>query len=589
MNLSRENSRLYRLAPIAILLILLALLIAVISYSTADGFNMSRIVYRYAEQFRAGNGLVFNAGERVLLMSSPLYLLVLGALAALFPAADIPTLGLVIFVLSVVVGGIAIYWIARRANLSILASALAALLYILIWVLGLGMRAAYPAASMFTLLAFSFALNERWTVSGILLACAALSGPEAIILAFPLVMMASTKGRGLNFMAAFVLPLLIAVLVLRAYYGTFFWDGLLLPKEGSQPVNQWQWALPLTLGLALWVVALREANPVLNMCIAWIALHVFVIAGILRAESPGSFGIIAGPILLLVIVGARLTSPLRFAEALPLSANGEGEPRGTTIAAAGNGMPISISLLSIVILVVAVLLLHPTVDAQPSIIPPAQVRTIGITVPLSNVKVLPQQVIVAFDGQLQPELKAILERGDVQSALVRYAPDIIVIGNTGRLRARDLSSSTVARLGYHASQRSDVFERANPIGSFADVPITANFGPDIVLTSAALDQSALKPGQLLRVRLDWQFARSASQNVTIDLRLVSGNGDQFLLAHSTDTFDPSVFRAGTYSTYHTLAVVSNAWPGPVKLVVAVVINNGVAARIPISALAVSTP
>lgn len=50
------------------------------------------ITYRYAQNLANGHGLVFNIGERVLGITSPLYAVLLGALGALFGPEKIPTL-----------------------------------------------------------------------------------------------------------------------------------------------------------------------------------------------------------------------------------------------------------------------------------------------------------------------------------------------------------------------------------------------------------------------------------------------------------------------------------------------------------------
>lgn len=576
MTTSHEKLKPTVLLPIVLLLLLTALAIASVLHLPSDSFNGAQLLYRYAEQFRVGNGLVFNAGERVLLVPSPLYMLLLGLASAVFPAMDISGIAAVIFALSLGIGSLAIYGIARQAGLTVLLATGTALLYLLIWPLWSAAGTAYPVAATFCLLAIAFALDERWQLSGVFLASAILCAPESLLLGIPLLLFGSSKGKGIQFIIALVLPLIIAFSVLRAYYGALLWDGLLLPTTSTE--IDWFFILPLpVLGLVIWALNRNTSNPIVNICAAWIILYLLMIVGLLRIQTESNYSVISGPGLLLVVIGIRLAQ---------------------TSSAQGNEKPVSLSRRIIRILsftsLVAVLIASLLFSSQiidifaPPFSPSAQIRTIGLRWPPLNVDVSPQQSIISFDGQLQPELKAMIERGDMQSALIRYAPDVIVIGN-GRLRTRDLNSPAVARLGYRPDERSDNYIRGVAIGDFATTPIAANFGPDIKLTGTALDQSSLKPGKLLRVRLDWQFVRPASKDVTVDLRLITGQGDQYVLAHANDTYAPSIFRAGPYSTYHTLTVVESAWSGPVILQVAIEINGGVAARVPIAKFNITTP
>lgn len=74
------------------------------------------ITYRYAHNLTAGNGLVFNAGERVLSTTTPLYTLVLAALGFLY--GDIPALGYWLSVLSYGITASLLYAAARAGNMT---------------------------------------------------------------------------------------------------------------------------------------------------------------------------------------------------------------------------------------------------------------------------------------------------------------------------------------------------------------------------------------------------------------------------------------------------------------------------------------
>jgi hypothetical protein len=196
-----------------------------------------------------------------------------------------------------------------------------------------------------------------------------------------------------------------------------------------------------------------------------------------------------------------------------------------------------------------------------------------------SVRTQPDVLLVAFDGQLQPDLKRMIERGDVRSALVRYAPDVLVTSTVTEISPEKLASEPAwKRFDYHQTPRSSdprAYQRGVAVGQFVDQPVNADFGPDIRLVGAALDQPALKPGQLVRVRLDWDFARPASRPVTVELRL---NGPDREVASAADEYEQRVFRAGAWSTYHTLTVAPDASGGQAQLFVSVIVNNGTVAR-----------
>jgi hypothetical protein len=70
------------------------------------------ITFRYADNLRAGQGFVYNAGERVLSTTTPLYALLLTGLGYIWP--DLPRLSNLISALSLALGGFFIYLTGRR-------------------------------------------------------------------------------------------------------------------------------------------------------------------------------------------------------------------------------------------------------------------------------------------------------------------------------------------------------------------------------------------------------------------------------------------------------------------------------------------
>ncbi len=76
------------------------------------GYDDSYITFRYAYNLLKGQGFVYNAGERVLSTTTPLYALLLALLGHLWP--DLPTLSNLISALSLGAGGFFLYHLGVR-------------------------------------------------------------------------------------------------------------------------------------------------------------------------------------------------------------------------------------------------------------------------------------------------------------------------------------------------------------------------------------------------------------------------------------------------------------------------------------------
>src|SRR5258705_4519554 len=96
------------------------IVVLVISPGIAYQPDVRQAIYRYVEQMRAGNGLVFNAGERVLLIPSPLYILLLaGSAIVLSPlGVSVVVISNIIFAISLAIGAISLMMVANHKQLS---------------------------------------------------------------------------------------------------------------------------------------------------------------------------------------------------------------------------------------------------------------------------------------------------------------------------------------------------------------------------------------------------------------------------------------------------------------------------------------
>ena len=81
-----------------------------------------------------------------------------------------------------------------------------------------------------------------------------------------------------------------------------------------------------------------------------------------------------------------------------------------------------------------------------------------------------------------------------------------------------------------------------------------------------------RPGDMLRVRLDWQLAYAATHEVDITLRLLDPSGKPF--AVTFDKLPTEDWHAGHISTYHALVLPNNTPEGSMTLELAVAYSNG---------------
>lgn len=538
-----------------------------------------QVLYGYADQLVHGNGLVFNPDQRTLLIGAPAYMVVLGV----FSLPLLPLDGLfwmngtpiytniagaadLVFVVALAVSTFSLFRLTRRNGFSLIGAGIVALIFAFAWPLWIGVGTAFPLMTALCLLALDLALDmpqNRWQAAGVVMALAVLCNPEAMLLAIPLLFYAATRGAGQRFGLALFVPLLAALAALWWYYGASLWDGLLILRSSQSKLTDllpWLLSVPLIV-LAVWGWLRRNGEPLVAILGGWAALHLLIIGGLLRVPTGWQYAPLAAVIMLLIVLGAQRLSI--------------GPRAGLTAALAA--------------LIIAPTLIGsgiPTTSTPLTV--PTDIESVGV---MSTSQALqfqrsPAQPLISFDGQLQPDIKNMLERGDAQSALIAYAPRLLYTSNGARIPLKALAAGTLAALNYQPTADSGVFLRHSDIGAFVAKPISLAYGIDIRLVGMAVDRASLLPGQVLRVRLDWQIERSATAPVTVDVALDSG---EYILGRALDEYSPSVFEAGQWSTYHALAVSKEAWTGPLALNVGLIINGGVVARADTVTLNVETP
>ena len=203
------------------------------------GYDDPYITYRYAENLARGSGFVYNAGERVLSTTTPLYAAIL-ALAKL-AGADIPLASNLIASASLAIGGLAIWWLGQAWQTPV-AGAVGLLLYPLSPMLSstIGAETAlYLCLVLLGLLAYT---RERYAWAAALLAAAALARADGLLAAaacaghFLIARRRPIPWRAIGLYAALLVPWLLFA---WAYFGTPFPATLEAKRhQGLLPVSE---------------------------------------------------------------------------------------------------------------------------------------------------------------------------------------------------------------------------------------------------------------------------------------------------------------------------------------------------------------
>jgi hypothetical protein len=554
----------------ALLILAFALFFCVLGVAVFGGFlpystPERALITGYAENLRAGNGLVFNPGEPVLLRFAPLVMI----LTALIGEQGV-------FLLALALGSLSLYRIALSKSAEYHASASLALFvavaYLLIPHLWLGYGTASPLAAGLSLFAFVLAIDSRWRLAAVAAACATLCGLESLIVVVVVLLHAVLNGKGWRYAFGFIAPMAAALAAITLYYGADWWRGLVTLNLANSAILPSGLLVPLHIVLlgvasAAWIRYRR--NPLVALLGLWAALYALIIGVVLRMSDVWYYAPIAG-------VGLFLAALVSLDQSLDVRLRGAVE-----------GVGLFIWIGTILVTFLSALLIN-TSRFNPNLT--GDFDTLGMC-PSSTAVLLRQRLpipIYALDGGLQPDIKVMSERGDSHSVLVRYAPDA-VYADLSSCADSFSESSAWHILSYRAvpfwrdinasdSVEAVYYRRAYPIGTFADHRANLPYGLDLRLVGYAIDQTGIASGYPVRVRLDWQIARPASRPITVELRF---GGATF-----RDTFAAGVFRAGTYSTYH--AISAPVASGDVPISLAVIVNNGTVDRHDITTIRVTT-
>jgi hypothetical protein len=245
--------------PLACCILVAALIIFLWSNTPYD-IDDAPITYRYAENIAAGNGFVYNAGERVLGTSTPLFALILAAARVL--GIPIPTASNVIGLLA----SVAVVAVTMALVVDLSGSFLTALLGGAI-LLGQGSFIRYSMAGMETplytllillsLLAFA---RKRMLLSSVLAALTLLMRLDGVAVAGAIVLSYSIEQRRLPLREFLVFVLVVSpwFLFSLGYFGSLVPLSMLAKQQHLQALHAdrfwiWDWLFvsPLRAGMCL--------------------------------------------------------------------------------------------------------------------------------------------------------------------------------------------------------------------------------------------------------------------------------------------------------------------------------------------------
>jgi hypothetical protein len=157
--------------------------------------------------------------------------------------------------------------------------------------------------------------------------------------------------------------------------------------------------------------------------------------------------------------------------------------------------------------------------------------------------------------------------------VIRNAPDVVVL-REGLSMPWPGFATTYARMEQIGNLT--IYQRVVNWGGLDDHGVDVNFSDkvgrqDLRLNNVAIG-NLLHPGDLVRVRLDWELAYAPSFDVEIKLDLLDANNKG--VGGVLDKLPPAAWHTGRMSTYHALTLSGEAQDGRISLFLNVGIRAG---------------
>lgn len=597
----------YGLLVLYVLVALVVWLVVMFEFRLDDSF----ITYRYARNLAEGVGLVYNLGDSVLSTTAPFYAMLLAAFSVVI--RDFHTLGNLIGALSIGVGG----WLVYRLlppQIPLGIRLWAGMVYTLsspLW-LALGME----TALWITLIlgAIHLVQNQRWSWAGLLVGLAVLTRPDAALpggLLGLLVLVTTVNRVGtigqwwkplIGYVAAALIPIVLFIIWSSATYGSPL--PVTLGAKGAQAelgITGLGVGVSYGSGLGLIIQSLMAQSPL------YLALFLLMLFGLSGNLAQAAIITALWAALHFMAYTLLQVAPYRWYYA-PLV------PGVILVAAVGLNliyrrlMDRSIQAAKLLVTAIAIFPLlaqfasinrinqqiregGPTDVMLPIVDWKAYQETgewinqntpIDATVGVAEVGQLgfyTCRYMTDYLGLLQPDVSAMLKRGDLYSWLVGYAPDYLVFqrfrGAALVLYNYVIQDDAWFKANYQVETEFDdpryssgpvtVFKRIIALPELSPIPAQLDYG-GLRLVGLVTDANALtSEGGTVRVRLDWQVIGDLPPELHIAVKGldVGGGNPGFDGDYQTENWE------GTFSTWHGFVVPQGVEPKDYILLVGV--------------------
>jgi hypothetical protein len=477
------------------------------------------IAYRFASNFYAGRALVYGTPAPVV-STYPLVPVLLALIA--LPGISLPALAAVLSILATAVGA---FFLSRLVN----APRWGGIAYVIA-------AAALPSPVALSMLALALAgldaaRQRRWMLSGALIGLAILAEPSAILLAIlTLILALHLCGSVWRYaVPAFLIPGIILLVVKFS-----------LDPGGANVVSIMPGLLTIALALLALVALTRRFH----------ALSELPYVAVLAAWSAS--------LVLLALLGGNLPSAailpglIALATLLPL--------RPLVVVAA------------CIDLVLSVLLLHASVASSASVATGQWLAAnSGPDTTIASADIgagafYAGRTLIDTSRTLQPVVYD-------ASFFLRYAPDVVVLQDTDPRPAWEHFATTYAVV--HKEDGQTVYQRVVNYSALDDHGVDVNYSAsvgrsDLRLVNVAIG-NVLHPGDLVRIRLDWELANTPLREFEVKLTLLNTQG--LPIVGVRDKFPPNNWPTGKFSTYHFVMLPNDAPGGETSLYLGVSIHG----------------
>lgn len=521
-----------RLYFFSIILAIIAFLI--LPESTYHHPDDSYLRARYAQNWVEGHGLGYNPNEKILLTTAPLPILVQGITS--FPSGKVNHPPELTPLLLLGLGIAAFLRLLHRATVPFSLAMISGALWIAtIWFDFGSVQWWLACLSLITL---DLAVNQRWIGAGIVSGFTLLLAPSALIFAIFLGLKAPR-----SYWRLIGIPAMIWYGFAFFYYG---WGGLQGLTLANSSTDQSILMVAFAILILFWLYrGLKSIPDDLFPLMIW-GLSYSTLAILLKFSN--DFSLLS--LVMIMMIALHLIND-------------------RTIITIGS------AIFSVIVLIAPVI----SSDRSPTLQIPQLEGSKGHYGNDQAAFIL-GGMVYHLGGDRDPHLKKLVEEEDISGVLLATAPDYI-------FSDQPLPADPVVDLLRYTRLEDGLWQRSSVIYPWRDVEkIDLTFGTDIHLIGVAADRFSAVPGELIRVRLDWQLDKAPTQ--PMGLRLEALDFQQAGAGSIGQTYPPEKWDSLETTTYHLVPLDSDALPGLYQINVSINYNGGVIDHHPVIAFKIPT-